>query len=296
MDDGIGSDEDCDEGRDQGSGNETGPGAPASSRETGTREVRCEVRERVATITLDRPEAKNALTMEMKEALHQLLRELEEDPEVGCLLLTGAGSTFSAGGDTKRMQQEGKPPVMEDRQRQLRWEHELPRMLHRSAKPTIASLPGAAAGAACSLALACDLRIASETAFLVTSFARLGLSGDYGGSWFLTRLVGPAKAREIYFTAERVDAETARALGIFNRVVPSESLAEEAFTWAARIAAGPPIALRWMKANLNRALEADLETCLRYEADRMVRGALTDDYTEAVEAFAEKRPPRFRGR
>lgn len=265
-------------------------------RETGTREVRCEVRERVATITLDRPEAKNALTMEMKEALHRLLRELEEDPEVGCLLLTGAGSTFSAGGDTKRMQQEGKPPVMEDRQRQLRWEHELPRMLHRSAKPTIASLPGAAAGAACSLALACDLRIASETAFLVTSFARLGLSGDYGGTWFLTQLVGPAKAREIYFTAERVDAETARALGIFNRVVPPESLGEEAFAWAAHIAAGPPIALRWMKENLNRALEADLETCLRYEADRMVRGALTDDYTEAVAAFAEKRSPRFRGR
>jgi len=299
----IGSDDDRDDDRDEedrgdqgGRGDEARSDSPASRRETGTREVRCEVRERVATITLDRPEAKNALTLEMKEALHRLLRELEEDPEVGCLLLTGAGSSFSAGGDTKRMQREGKPPVMEDRQRQLRWEHELPRMLHRSAKPTIASLPGAAAGAACSLALACDLRIASETAFLVTSFARLGLSGDYGGTWFLTQLVGPAKAREIYFTAERVDAETARMLGIFNRVVPPESLAQEAFAWAARIAAGPPIALRWMKANLNRALEADLETCLRYEADRMVRGALTDDYTEAVAAFAEKRPPRFRGR
>jgi 2-(1,2-epoxy-1,2-dihydrophenyl)acetyl-CoA isomerase len=185
---------------------------------------------------------------------------------------------------------------MEDRQRQLRWEHELPRMLHRSSKVTIASLAGPAAGAACSIALACDLRIAAESAFLVTSFAKLGLSGDYGGTWFMTRLVGPAKAREIYFTAERVDAKAGLELGLFNRVVPDAALAGATFELAARIAAGPPIALRWMKANLNRALEADLETCLRYEADRMVRGALTDDYTEAVAAFAEKRAPRFKGR
>ena len=265
-------------------------------RETGTDEVLCEIRDRVATITLNRPDAKNALTMDMKEALYQLVRALEVDADVGCIVLTGAGSAFSAGGDTKRMQKEGKPPVMEDRQRQLRWEHELPRMLHRSSKPTIAALPGAAAGAACSLALACDLRIASENAFLVTSFARLGLSGDYGGTWFMTQLVGPAKAREIYFTADRVDAPTCLELGLFNRVVPGESLTEEAFALAAKIASGPPIALRWMKANLNRALEEDLETCLRYEADRMVRGALTDDYTEAVAAFAEKRVARFRGR
>jgi len=264
--------------------------------ETGTPEILCEIRDRVATITLNRPEAKNALTMEMKEALYVLVRDLEEDPDVGCFLLTGAGDCFSAGGDTKRMQREGKPPVMELRQRQLRWEHELPRMLHRSSKPTIAALPGAAAGAACSIALACDLRIAADSAFLVTSFARLGLSGDYGGTWFMTQLVGPAKAREIYFTADRVDAATCLELGLFNRVVSGESLPEEAFALAAKIAAGPPIALRFMKANLNRALEADLETCLRYEADRMVRGAQTDDYTEAVAAFGEKRAPRFQGR
>ena len=264
--------------------------------ETGTPEILCEIRDRVATITLNRPEAKNALTMEMKEALYVLVRDLEEDPDVGCFLLTGAGDCFSAGGDTKRMQKEGKPPVMELRQRQLRWEHELPRMLHRSSKPTIAALPGAAAGAACSIALACDLRIAADSAFLVTSFARLGLSGDYGGTWFMTQLVGPAKAREIYFTADRVDAATCLELGLFNRVVSGESLPEEAFALAAKIAAGPPIALRFMKANLNRALEADLETCLRYEADRMVRGAQTDDYTEAVAAFGEKRKPRFQGK
>ncbi len=265
-------------------------------RETGTPEVLCEVRERVATITLNRPEARNALTMEMKEALYRLVCDLEDDDEVGCLLLTGAGESFCAGGDTKRMKQGGKPPVMEQRQRQLRWEHELPRRLYRGTKPSIAALPGAAAGAGCSIALACDLRIAAQEAMLVTSFARLGLSGDYGGTWFMTRLVGPAKAREIYFTAERVEADEAERLGLFNRVVPADELREASFALAAKIAAGPPIALRYMKANLNRALEEDLETCLRYEADRMVRGALTDDYTEAVAAFAEKRPPRFRGR
>lgn len=268
----------------------------AGKRETGTDEILCEIRDRVATITLNRPDAKNALTMDMKEALYVLVRDLEDDPDVGCFLLTGAGDAFSAGGDTKRMKQEGKPPVMEDRQRQLRWEHELPRRLYRSSKPSIAALPGAAAGAACSIALSCDLRVASEKAFILTSFARLGLSGDYGGTWFLTRLVGPARAREIYFTAERVDAPTCLELGIFNRVVPAEALQDEAFALAAKIAAGPPIALGWMKANLNRAQEEDLETCLRYEADRMVRGALTDDYVEAVSAFAEKRKPRFRGR
>jgi enoyl-CoA hydratase/carnithine racemase len=264
-------------------------------RDTGTSEILCEVRERVALLTLNRPDAKNALTMDMKEALYVLVRDFEDDPDVGCILLTGAGTAFSAGGDTKLMKVEGKPPVMEDRQRQLRWEHALPRMLHTSSKPTIAALPGAAAGAACSLALSCDLRVGAESAFIVTSFAKLGLSGDYGGTWFLTHLVGPAKAREIYFTADRVDSSTCLELGIFNRVVPDAKLAEESFALAARIAAGPPIALRFMKANLNRALVSDLDTCLRYEADRMVRGAMTDDYTEAVSAFAEKRTPNFEG-
>ena len=116
----------------------------AGMRETGTPEILCEVRDRVAILTLNRPEAKNALTMDMKEALYVLVRDLEEDPTVGCFLITGAGTAFSAGGDTKRMQREGKPPVMEDRQRQLRWEHALPRMLHKSSKPSIAALPGAA--------------------------------------------------------------------------------------------------------------------------------------------------------
>jgi enoyl-CoA hydratase/carnithine racemase len=256
----------------------------------------CRVEDRVAVVTLNRPESRNALSQELKEALQRTVDALERDDGVGCLLLTGAGGAFCSGGDTKAMASAGAPPSMEDRQRILRFEHRLPARLHRLAKPVVAALPGAAAGAGLSLALACDIRIAAESAFVMTSFSRLGLSGDYGGTWFLTRLVGTARARELYFTARRVPARECEALGIVNRVVPDDALERESLELARAIAAGPPIAHRFMKENLNRALEADLETCLDYEADRMVRGAMTEDYREAVAAFAEKRPPAFRGR
>ena len=269
-----------------------------SSREidTGTGEVLCRVEERVATLTLNRPEARNALTMDMKRALARWIPELGADCEIGCLLLTGAGTAFCAGGDTKRMAADGKLPSPEERKRQLRWEHGIPAAIHRLEKPVVGALPGPAAGAGFALALACDLRVAAESAFLTTAYARLGLSGDYGGSWFLTRLVGPARARELYYTGARLDAQACERLGLVNRVVPDAELAVEAFALAASIAAGPPIALRYMKDNLNRALVADLEPCLDVEAERMVEGAQTDDYVEAVRAFTEKRAPVFRGR
>ncbi len=263
--------------------------------DTGTDQLLCQVDERAARVTLNRPEARNALSMELKQALYELLPRLEADPDVGCLLLTGAGRAFCAGGDTRLMARDGRPASMEDRQRQLRWEHRVPARLHLMGKPVVCALPGAAAGAGFSLALACDIRIMARSAFLVTSFTRLGLSGDYGGSWFLTQLVGPARAREIYFTSERVSAEECERLGLANRVVPDEELEKESTALAKQLAAGPPIALRYMKENLNRALEADLETCLDAEADRMVRGAMTEDYQEAVRAFQEKRKPDFRG-
>ena len=271
-------------------------GAEAREVPTGTDEVRCRVAERVAVVTLNRPEAKNALTMDMKRALTALLPELARDTGVGCVLLSGAGAAFCAGGDTKRMKQEGKPPSAEDRIRQLRWEHGIPLALHRMPKPTLAALPGAAAGAGLALALACDLRIAAQSAIATTSYARLGLSGDYGSSWFLTQLVGTARARELFFSPERLDAHRCLELGLVNRVVPDDQLEKEALAWAQQIAAGPPIALRYMKDNLNRALVHGLEECLDLEAERMVGGAQTEDYLEAVAAFAEKRTPVFRGR
>lgn len=264
--------------------------------DTGTDEVLCELESRVAVVTLNRPEARNALTAEMKQALVRLLPALGADPEVGCVLLTGAGGAFCAGGDTKRMARDGNPPSPEERKRFLRFEHAIPASLHRMEKPTLAALPGPAAGAGFSLALACDLRIAAESAFATTAYAKLGLSGDYGGAWFLTQLVGPAKAREILFLGDRLDARECERLGIVNRVVPDAELEKEAFALAARLAAGPPIALRYMKDGLNRALTESLESCLDLEADRMVQSAGTEDYLEAVQAFQEKRAPRFRGR
>ncbi|MCE2391883.1 MAG: enoyl-CoA hydratase/isomerase family protein [Proteobacteria bacterium] len=268
----------------------------SQSIETGSAQVLCELQARVAVVTLNRPEARNALTMEMKQALSDLIPRLGGDGDVGCVLLTGAGGAFCAGGDTKNMAREGAPPSAEARMRQLRWEHATSAALHTLEKPTVAALPGPAAGAGLALALACDLRIAADSAFFTTAYARLGLSGDYGSSWFLTRLVGTAKARELMFTAERIGAEEAERLGLVNRCVPAADLFEEALVWAGRIAAGPPIALRWMKDNLNRALLYDLQSCLDLEADRMVGGALTEDYLEAIRAFQEKRAPDFKGR
>jgi enoyl-CoA hydratase/carnithine racemase len=264
--------------------------------ETGTREVLCRIEQRVGVVTLNRPEAKNALTMEMKRALVRVIPELGANTDVGCVLLTGAGAAFCAGGDTKRMASEGRPPSPEDRKRQLRWEHEIPSALHRLEKPTIAALPGPAAGAGFALALACDLRLMAETAFVTTAYARLGLSGDYGASWFLTRLLGPARARELMFLGERLSASDCERLGLANRVLPDAAFADAAFEYACRLAAGPPIALRYMKDNLNRALTESLEAVLDIEAERMVQGAGTEDYEEAVKAFAAKRAPQFKGR
>jgi enoyl-CoA hydratase/carnithine racemase len=264
--------------------------------ETHTTELSCRLEQRVAVVTLERPEARNALTLEMKQALAALLPRLAQDPAVGSVLLTGAGAAFCAGGDTKRMAREGVPLEPEQRKQQLRWEHGIPLALHRMGKPTLAALPGPAAGAGFSLALACDLRVMAESAFVTTAYVKLGLSGDYGASWFLTRLVGPARAREILFLGERLSSAECLALGLANRVVPDARLAEEALALAHRLANGPPLALRAMKDNLNRALGESLEALLELEAERMVDGATSEDYLEAVRAFEERRPPVFKGR
>lgn len=270
--------------------------------DTGTEELLCELEDHVATITFNRPEKRNALSNRLTPALRAILLELETHPAVRCVLITGAGNAFCAGGDVSGMGEDRakaneNPPTLEDSIRTLQHKQEsLTLRLHQLSKPTLAALPGAAAGAGLSIALACDLRIAADTAFITTAFANIGLSGDYGGSWFLSQLVGLAKAKELYFTADRVPAEECRALGIFNRVVPGEELAKEARAWAVQIAQGPPVALRYMKENLNRTRSADLKTCLELEADRMVRCTQTEDHRKAVQAFLAKESPRFVGR
>ena len=282
------------------------PGGPSllEKIDTGTDQLLCELEDAVATVTLNRPEKRNALSDELTPALREILLALEADPRVGCVVITGAGTAFCAGGDISGMGASRRPDAEaaprrtpEDAVRNLQHRQQtLTLRLYQLAKPTIASLPGPAAGAGLSIALACDLRVAAKSAFLTTAFRNLGLSGDYGGSWLLTALVGSARAKELYFTADRISADECLAMGLVNRVVSDDSLREETRKLARKIASGPPIALRYMKENINRATAADLRTCLDLEADRMVRCTQTEDHREAVAAFLSKREPEFRGR
>lgn len=263
--------------------------------ETGSEKLLCRIEDGVAVVTLNDPANRNPLGYDTRPVLRATIERIAHDDEARCLLLTGAGDAFCAGGNTKAMATDEQPPL-EGRIRQIRHESEVVAIIHEMEKPTIAALPGAAAGAGFSLALACDLRIASDTAFMITAFGRIGLPGDYGGTWLLTKLVGPARARELYFTSRRVTAEECERIGLVNRVVPAEVLAGESMALARQLAEGPPVAFRWMKDNLNRALESDLRSCLREEAERQCWAAETEDFREATRAFVEKRKPTFRGR
>ena len=270
--------------------------------DTGTDELLCNVDERVATITSNRPEKRNELQDRLTPALRQTLLDLETRSDVGCIIITGSGSAFCAGGDVGGMGASKTPadapqPSAEERTRTLIQKQEtLTLRLADHAKPTIASLPGVAAGAGLSIALACDIRIAAASTFITTAFRNIGFSGDYGGSWLLTQLIGPSRAKDLYYTARRVHADEAVQLGLFNRVVADEELASATLELARQIASGPPIALGYMKENINRAVTGDLRSCLALEADRMTRCAATKDHKEAVSAFLEKRPPLFSGR
>jgi len=253
---------------------------------------------RVAVITLNRPERLNALTKDMMQALRMRLAECAVDEAIGCVVLTGAGGAFCAGGDVRVQAQvaaEGSPETPERRTDLLRASMEASRLLHEMPKPTIAMLNGVAAGAGLSLALACDLRVAGRSARMTTAFAKVGLSGDYGGTWFLTQLVGTAKARELYFLSDVLDATRIEALGLANRVVADEELAAETVALAEKLANGPSVALRYMKRNLNVAVSGDLAAGLDSEAYGMLRSRASEDHKEAAQAFVEKRPPMFRG-
>jgi 2-(1,2-epoxy-1,2-dihydrophenyl)acetyl-CoA isomerase len=256
------------------------------------------VKDGVAVLTLNRPDRLNAMSRQMLDALLEALPRLAEDAAVGAVVLTGAGRGFCAGGDVKAMAEgtEFAAGSLEDKAQALRSRMEVSRWLHEMPKPTIAMVRGAAAGAGLSLALACDLRVAGDSARFGTAFARVGYSGDFGGSYFLTQLVGTAKARELYYTAELLDAPQALALGLVNRVVPDARLEEETMALAARIAAGPRVAYRYMKRNMNAAETGTLKDLLDLEAWHHTRTGMTEDHREAAQAFVDKRPPVFRGR
>lgn len=269
---------------------------------TGTNELLCLIDDRVATITLNRPGKRNALSDSLTPALRGVLLELDTRQDVGCIVITGAGSAFCAGGDISGMGAVGGDPsalepTIQERTRALQHKHDtLTHRLFDHSKPTIAALPGVAAGAGFCIALACDMRIAATSAFVTTAYRNVGFSGDYGGSWLLNQLVGPAKTKELFYTARRVQSDEALALGIFNQVVADEDFLTETMNLAKHIASGPPIALGYMKENINAATGCDLRTSLNMEADRLIRCAFTQDHKEAVTAFMAKRAPIFSGK
>ncbi len=263
----------------------------------------------VMTVTFNQPESKNALDTMTQRRMGEVFRDAARDPAVRVLVLTGAGAAFSTGADVKTLggpdpddpiaQRWSADPVWTDLEARVdRLQHlmQASLRLHRMGKPTIAMMRGPAAGAALSLALACDFRFASNTAVLVTAFSRIGTSGDYGGSYFLTKLIGPMRTKELYMLSERVAADEAARLGILTRLVPDEALERETYAFANRLAEGPAVAYRYIKENVHAALDESLEKACEIEARNMVRSRMTRDSDEAIAAFIQKREPRFQGR
>jgi 2-(1,2-epoxy-1,2-dihydrophenyl)acetyl-CoA isomerase len=249
----------------------------------------------VATITINRPAARNALTTETKVALLQALRDCGADDSVRAVVLTGAGQAFCSGQDLREhaaLLESGEAALDTVRQ------HYNPTIETITAmpKPVIAALPGVAAGAGAALAFACDFRIAAERASLMLAFARVGLGADSGASWTLQRLVGPAKAAEMLMLAEPVDSATALQLGLFTSVVPDAELAAAAADFAARLAAGPTLAYAAIKEGLRYAASHRLTESLEKEAELQTRLGQSEDHRAATRAFVAKQTPTFQGR
>ena len=254
----------------------------------------------IATLTLNRPASRNSLTREILSSLAQAMPRLAQDPAVRLVVLTGKGGAFCAGGDVKGFAQRASDntnaPSFEHSAQMLRDRMQVSQWLHEMPKPTLAVIAGPAAGAGLSLALACDMRIASDDAKLTTAFSKVGLSGDFGGSYFLNHIVGAAKAREMYFTAEVILGKEAARLGLVHRSVPADQLTQTAEAWAQELAALPTIAVGYMKRNLNAAMRSPLSDVLDLEATHMMRTFETQDHKSAAQAFVEKRAPKFQGR
>jgi len=247
------------------------------------------------TITMNRPERRNALNPDMVVGLVAAARRAAEDHEVRAVLFKGAGGTFCVGGDVKSMAEGRAPLPFEAKLANLRRGMEVSRILHQMPKPVVAQLDGAAAGAGLSMALSCDLRVASASCKITTAFAKVGFSGDYGGTYFLTQLLGSAKARELYLLSPVLSAQEALALGMVTKVVPDSEIETAARELAISLAQGPSIALGYIKRNINNAETMSLEACFDGEAIHHTRAGETADHKEASKAFVEKRKANFRG-
>lgn len=249
----------------------------------------------VATLRLNRPEAANAMSVEMFDSFLEALPRLGRDPAVRAIVITGTGRSFCAGGDVKALKGRAGQMPFEQRYDELQRKQGAALALHESPKVTIAAINGSAAGAGLVLALACDLQIATAGARLAPSFAGVGFAGDFGGSYFLSRLVGPARALEFYLLNEKISAQEAFERGLLTRVTPDETFAEEVRALALKMASGPTTAFRYMKRNFRVAQHGTLAEVLAAEAQHQVRLSETVDHAEAIAAFLEKRQPAFTG-
>lgn len=266
--------------------------------ETGTGELLCDITQRVAVVTLNKPHKKNALGDVLTPALRALLPVLESRSDVGCVMITGAGNAFCAGGDVSEMgagaNRDAPSASFEERIADLTEKQQaLTGRLYRLTKPTVAALSGAAAGAGLSIALACDLRIAAEDGFMVTAFRNVGLSGDYGATWFLPRLVGLARAKSLFYFSPRLTAREAESIGLVDRVFPTATFRDEALKYAMEIAGGPTRALARVKENLQVGLDQSLDASLALEARNMIESGQGEEAREAIAAFKQKRKPVF---
>ena len=254
--------------------------------------VRFEVADAVATVTLDRPDALNALTIPMTQELLSALRRAERDAAVRAVILTGAGRAFCAGQDLKERLAPGAPTLGEELRERY---NPIVRTMRSMAKPIVGAINGVAAGAGASLAFACDLRIAAERASFVLAFGRIGLIPDSGATWTLPRLVGPARAAAMALLNDPVPADEAERIGLVSKVVAPDALLAEARSWAVRLAEGAPIGVALTKRALQSSWDRDLEAALEYEAYLQDLAGRSADHAEGLAAFTEKRPPRFRG-
>lgn len=264
--------------------------------DTGTEYLLARVEDGVATVTLNQPGRRNALSADMLAALGRVLSDAEDNDDIGAIVLTGAGGAFCSGGDVRGMADRmagAQPSADAAILRQRKTHRNTTARLWGLAKPTIAALPGPAAGAGLAIALACDIRYAVQGTFVTTGFAKVGLTGENGGIWFLTQLVGPAKALELYYFSERIPVEEAERLGIVNAVFAPEAFDAKVTARARQLADGPRLAYRYMKENAHRSIRADLADELDLEVLHNKRAAASADHAEGVRAVLEKRPPVF---
>jgi enoyl-CoA hydratase/carnithine racemase len=256
-----------------------------------------DVKDRIATLTLNRPERLNALGDTLREDLYDAVMKSAADPNVGALVITGAGRGFCSGGDVKSMSERNQSGQVSELEEKLAPKRDRVVLAMRDCpKPVIAAVNGAAAGAGMNLALACDMRIASSAAKFSQAFVKRGLHPDWGGSWFLPRVVGTAKACELIFTGDTIDATEALRLGIVSTVVPPEELMAEAYKLARKITTGAPIAIQLAKRAIYHNQDVDLRAGLEFETFAQNVCKETEDSKEGVTAFMEKRAAVFKGR